>query len=115
MPREEFLKAAKGKDALMILPDDAIDEELVKAAGDQLKVVSTHSVGYYIYYCIIKCCVCVMQLVLFSHRVEHIDQGLMERNGIKVGHTPGVLTADVADLSVALTLMTMRRTKENMA
>ena len=53
--------------------------------------------------------------MLFLQRTEHIDQDLMRKKGIKVGYTPGVLTSDVADLSVTLTLMTMRRVKEHVA
>ena len=37
MTRQELLTAVKGKDALLILPHDKIDEELVQAAGSQLK------------------------------------------------------------------------------
>ena len=58
-------------------------------AGKQLKVIGTHSVGY-----------------------DHIDQALMKKHGIKVGYTPGVLTNDVADMNVFLTLATIRRVKE---
>ena len=92
MTRTELLKGVVGKDALLILPHDKMDEELIQAAGPQLKVIGTHSVGY-----------------------DHINQDLMKKHGIKVGYTPGVLTNDVADLSVCLTLMTMRRVKEHVA
>ena len=44
-PRAELLKGVVGKHALLVLPHDKIDEELVNAAGDQLKVIGTHSVG----------------------------------------------------------------------
>ena len=45
MTRAELLKGVVGKHALLVLPHDKIDEELVDAAGDQLKVIGTHSVG----------------------------------------------------------------------
>jgi lactate dehydrogenase-like 2-hydroxyacid dehydrogenase len=45
MTRAELLKGVVGKHALLVLPHDKINEELVDAAGDQLKVVGTHSVG----------------------------------------------------------------------
>ena len=54
----------------------------------------------------------IFQNPLFC-RYDHIDQALMKKHGIKVGYTPGVLTNDVADLSVCLSLMTMRRVKEH--
>ena len=88
--RAELLKRVEGKDALLILPHDKINEELVNAAGPQLKVIGTHSVGH-----------------------DHIDQILMKKKGIKVGYTPGILSDDVADLAVCLTLMTTRKIKEH--
>ena len=88
--RAELLKGVKGKDALLILPHDKINEELVNAAGPQLKVIGTHSVGH-----------------------DHIDQILMKKKKIKVGYTPGILSDDVADLAVCLTLMTTRKIKEH--
>ena len=54
--RAELLKRVEGKDALLILPHDKINEELVNAAGPQLKVIGTHSVGH-----------------------DHIDQILMKK------------------------------------
>jgi len=89
MTRAELLKGVVGKHALLVLPHDKINEELVDAAGDQLKVVGTHSVGF-----------------------EHIDQDLLKSRGIKAGYTPGVLTNDVADLNIFLTLSILRRVKE---
>lgn len=90
MTRQELLKGVVGKDALLILPHDKMDEELLDTAGDQLKVVSTHSVGY-----------------------DHINRDLMRSRNIKVGYTPDVLTNDVADLNICLTLSIIRRVKEH--
>ena len=45
MTRAELLKGVVGKDALLILPHDKMDAELINAAGPQLKVIGTHSVG----------------------------------------------------------------------
>ncbi len=47
-------------------------------------------------------------------RTEHVDKTLMKKKGILVGYTPEVLTDDVADLTVALALMTLRGIKEHM-
>ena len=44
--RSQLLEKVKGKHGLLIMPQDKVDEELLNAAGSQLKVVSTHSVGY---------------------------------------------------------------------
>lgn len=90
MSRQELLKGVVGKHALLILPHDKMDEELLDTAGDQLKVVSTHSVGY-----------------------DHINRDLMRSRNIKVGYTPEVLTNDVADLNICLTLSIIRRVKEH--
>ena len=43
--RAELLKNVVGKDALLIDPHDKMDAELIEAAGPQLKVIGTHSVG----------------------------------------------------------------------
>ena len=48
-------------------------------------------------------------------RFEHIDQDLLKSRGIKAGYTPGVLTNDVADLNICLTLSVIRRVKETVA
>ena len=46
MTRSQLLEKVKGKHGLLIMPPrDKIDEELINAAGGQLKVISTHSVG----------------------------------------------------------------------
>ena len=45
-------------------------------------------------------------------RHEHINQELLKSRGIKAGYTPGVLTNDVADHNICLTLSVLRRVKE---
>ena len=49
----------------------------------------------------------------FASPVVHIDVPLTKQKGIIVGHTPDVLTNDVADLAICLTLMVLRRVNEN--
>ena len=45
-PREEFLNRIKGVDAVLIIPgSERIDQEAMDAAGPQLKVIGTFSVG----------------------------------------------------------------------
>lgn len=46
---------------------------------------------------------------------DHIDLAGCKAKGIKVGHTPGVLSNAVADITVMLVLMTMRRVEEGIA
>ncbi|GFN81606.1 glyoxylate reductase/hydroxypyruvate reductase-like protein [Plakobranchus ocellatus] len=89
--REEYLQKVKGINGLFCLLTDKIDAELLDAAGPDLKVVSTMSVGY-----------------------DHIDVKECAKRNILVGYTPGILTKATAELTVALLLATSRRLKEGM-
>ncbi|KAI7855184.1 D-isomer specific 2-hydroxyacid dehydrogenase [Circinella umbellata] len=91
MPRDELLKQVKGADALICLLTDRIDSELLDAAGPQLKVVATMSVGF-----------------------DHVDVEELNKRKIPLGYTPDVLTDATADLTVLLTLAAARRMKEGM-
>lgn len=68
---------------------DKIDSELLEAAGPNLKVISTMSVGF-----------------------DHLVLDEIKKRGIRVGYTPGVLTDATAELTVALLLATARRLPE---
>ncbi|ORE06805.1 hypothetical protein BCV72DRAFT_274307 [Rhizopus microsporus var. microsporus] len=89
MPREELLKAVQGAEALLCLLTDRIDNELLDAAGSQLKVIATMSVGY-----------------------DHIDVEAVKARRILIGYTPDVLTDATADLTLLLILGAARRIKE---
>ncbi|CEG64002.1 hypothetical protein RMATCC62417_01050 [Rhizopus microsporus] len=89
MPREELLKAVQGAEALLCLLTDRIDNELLDAAGSQLKVIATMSVGY-----------------------DHIDVEAAKARRILIGYTPDVLTDATADLTLLLILGAARRIKE---
>ncbi|CDH56395.1 glyoxylate reductase hydroxypyruvate reductase [Lichtheimia corymbifera JMRC:FSU:9682] len=91
MPREELLKQVKGAEALICLLTDRIDTELLDAAGPQLKVIATMSVGY-----------------------DHVDVDAVRARSIELGYTPDVLTDATADHTVLLTLAAARRMKEGM-
>ncbi|GMK57180.1 hypothetical protein CspeluHIS016_0400140 [Cutaneotrichosporon spelunceum] len=73
-------------------PSDRVDAEFLSHANKNLKVISTFSVGY-----------------------DHIDVAAANARGIAVGHTPGVLSDAVADLTVMLVLMAMRRVEEGIS
>lgn len=90
IPRETLLEWVQGIDGLYCLLTEKIDDELLDAAGPNLKVVSTLSVGY-----------------------DHIDVPACLKRGVAVGNTPGVLTGTTADFSVALLLTTARRIPES--
>ncbi|XP_029915909.1 glyoxylate reductase/hydroxypyruvate reductase isoform X1 [Myripristis murdjan] len=97
VPRKELLQKVKGVDALLCVLTEKIDKEVLDAAGPNLKVVSTMSVG-------------------FDHlSLEELKKRLLVcvcvflPRGIRVGYTPDVLTDAVAELTVALLLTTSRR------
>ncbi|GFV14038.1 hypothetical protein TNCV_525151 [Trichonephila clavipes] len=46
IPKEELIKRMPGKNGLFCLLTDPIDSEVIDAAGSDLKVISTMSVGY---------------------------------------------------------------------
>jgi glyoxylate reductase len=87
--REELLVRVKGMDGLLVMLSERIDAEVMDAAGPNLKVVSTNSVG-----------------------VDNIDLAEATRRGIPVGHTPGVLTDATADFAFTLLLTAARRVVE---
>ncbi|XP_034037049.1 glyoxylate reductase/hydroxypyruvate reductase [Thalassophryne amazonica] len=89
IPKSELLKGVQGADGLLCVLSDRIDAEVLDAAGPNLKVISTLSVG-------------------FDHLV--IDE--IRKRGIRVGYTPDVLTDATAELTVALLLATARRLPE---
>jgi glyoxylate/hydroxypyruvate reductase len=71
---------------------DKCDEELMQAAGEQLKVVASFSVG-----------------------TDHVEREALKKRNIRLGYTPTCLTDAVADLTIMLILMAQRRGGEAMA
>lgn len=88
-PRDELLRAVVGCDGILTLLTDTVDDELLDAAGAQLKVVSDLAVGY-----------------------DNVDVPACTRRGIAVGNTPGVLTETTADLAFGLLMAGARRIAE---
>jgi glyoxylate reductase len=89
-PSYEILQhRVKGVDGILSLLTDRMDAALMDAAGKQLKVISQMAVG-----------------------VDNIDVEAAKQRGVKVGHTPGVLTEATADLAFALLLASARRIVE---
>jgi glyoxylate/hydroxypyruvate reductase len=70
---------------------DKVDEELISAAGPQLKAIASFSVG-----------------------TDHIERDALKKRNIRLGYTPTALTDAVADLTVMLILMAQRRAGESM-
>lgn len=71
---------------------DKVDEELLEAAGPQLKTIASFSVG-----------------------TDHVDRDALKKRNIRLGYTPTCLTDAVADLTIMLILMAQRRGGESMA
>lgn len=86
LTREELLAGVKGKDGILPLLTDRIDDEVLDAAGPQLKIVANYAVGY-----------------------NNIDLPACTRRKIPATNTPGVLTDTTADLAMALLLAVARK------
>ncbi|PSN61654.1 hypothetical protein BS50DRAFT_578194 [Corynespora cassiicola Philippines] len=89
--RSWLLENAKGATGILVMLSDKVDDELLQAAGDQLKVIASFSVG-----------------------TDHVDKDALKKRNIRLGYTPTCLTDAVADLTVMLTLMAQRRAGESM-
>jgi glyoxylate reductase len=89
MPREELLAAAQQADVLVPTVTDRIDAELIGAAGPRLKLIASFGTG-----------------------TDHIDLAAARAKNITVTNTPGVLTEDTADMTMALILAVSRRLVE---
>uniref|UniRef100_A0A4W4FXN3 Glyoxylate reductase/hydroxypyruvate reductase n=1 Tax=Electrophorus electricus TaxID=8005 RepID=A0A4W4FXN3_ELEEL len=89
VPRSDLLKRVEGVHGLLCMLSDRIDTEVLDAAGPNLKVISTLSVGF-----------------------DHLAIDELRKRGIRLGYTPDVLTDATAELTVALLLATARRLPE---
>ena len=87
--RAELLAGAAGKDGICAMLSDQIDDELLDAAGPQLRVVANYAVGY-----------------------DNVDVEACTRRGVLVANTPGVLTQATAELTLTLLLDLVRRVTE---
>jgi glyoxylate reductase len=87
--RPELLASVAGRDGLVLNTSDRVDDELLDAAGPQLRVIANHAVGY-----------------------DNVDVGAASRRGVIVANTPGVLTAATAEFTLALLLDLARRVSE---
>ena len=89
LSRDELVTAVKTADVLVPTVTDEIDADLIAEAGDQLKLIAN-----------------------FGNGVDHIDVAAAKERGITVTNTPGVLTDDTADMTMALILAVSRRIVE---
>ena len=87
--REELLRRVAGKDGLMLMLTDRVDDELLDAAGPQLRIVANYAVG-----------------------IDNVDLEACRRRRVVVSNTPDVLTETTAELTIAMMLALLRRVAE---
>jgi len=84
-----LVDAVRTADVLVPTVTDRIDKSVLAQAGPKLKLVASFGTG-----------------------VDHIDLATARQRGITVTNTPGVLTEDTADMTMALILAVARRITE---
>ncbi|MCU0816821.1 MAG: D-glycerate dehydrogenase, partial [Cypionkella sp.] len=92
MTREELAAAMARCDVLVPCVTDQIDAGLIGQAGERLRLIANYGAG-----------------------VDHIDVATARSRGILVSNTPGVVTEDTADMTLALILAVTRRMPEGLA
>jgi glyoxylate reductase len=89
MTHAQLVEAVADADVLVPTVTDRIDADVIAAAGSRLKLIATFSTG-----------------------IDHIDLDAAKAKSITVTNTPGVLTEDTADMTMALLLAVPRRLAE---
>src|SRR6266481_6356488 len=92
MTAAQLADTVKSADVLVPTVTDRIDASVLSKAGDKLKLIANYGNG-----------------------VDHIDVATALSRGITVTNTPGVLTEDTADMTMALILAVPRRLAEGAA
>src|SRR5258707_11070640 len=89
MSQAELAEAAKLADVLVPTVTDRIDAAVLSHSGEKLRLIAN-----------------------FGNGVDNIDVATALQRGITVTNTPGVLTEDTADMTMALILAVPRRLAE---
>jgi len=89
LDKRELMAAVGEADVLVPTVTDRIDAEVLEQAGPALKLVASFGTG-----------------------IDHVDLAAAQARGIIVTNTPGVLTEDTADMTMALILAVSRRLAE---
>lgn len=84
--RARMVEAVQAADVLVPTVTDRIDAGIVEQASDKLRLIASFGTG-----------------------VDHIDVAAARARGMTVTNTPGVLTEDTADMTMALILAVPRR------
>ncbi len=89
MSHDDLIAAVKFADVLVPTVTDRIDADVIAHAGERLRLIASFGTGW-----------------------DHIDHNAARERGIIVTNTPGVLTEDTADMTMALMLAVPRRLTE---
>jgi glyoxylate reductase len=89
MSPAQLVAAIREADVLVPTVTDRIDAAMLSQAGPNLRLIASFGTG-----------------------VDHIDLATARQRGIAVTNTPGVLTEDTADMTMALILAVARRVAE---
>ncbi|RFB79521.1 2-hydroxyacid dehydrogenase [Methylovirgula sp. 4M-Z18] len=89
MSQSDLAEAMRVADVLVPTVTDRIDSGLIAQAGEQMKLIAN-----------------------FGNGVDNVDVTSALRRGITVTNTPGVLTEDTADMTMALIMAVARRITE---
>lgn len=89
MTQDALIQAVANCDVLVPTVTDNIDAEIIESAGPNLRLIANFGAG-----------------------TDHIDVAAAYAKGITVTNTPGVLTEDTADFTMALILAVPRRMVE---
>ena len=92
LTQAQLLEAVKTAEVLVPTVTDRIDRAILAQAGPQLKLIANFGTG-----------------------VDNIDLDTARNRGIIITNTPGVLTEDTADMTMALILAVPRRLAEGTA
>jgi glyoxylate reductase len=92
MSQADLIAAVKVADVLVPTVTDRIDRAVLTQAGPQLRLIANFGTG-----------------------VDNVDLDTARNRGILVTNTPGVLTEDTADMTMALILAVPRRVAEGAA
>jgi lactate dehydrogenase-like 2-hydroxyacid dehydrogenase len=90
LEKSELLEKVRGRDAVLCLLTDNIDDEVLKAAGSQCKLFANYAVGF-----------------------NNVDVQAATKRGIIITNTPGVLDNATADLAWTLLFSVARRIVES--
>jgi len=88
----ELIAAMQDCDVLVPTVTDMITADILGQVGDRLKLIASYGAG-----------------------IDHIDVAAARQKGILVSNTPGVVTEDTADMTMALILAVTRRIPEGLA